>query len=961
MGGKVVLSKVTCAIITIVVILIIVAVGLLAGLLGKTTTVVEYATTTTTMMATSNTTSFTDTTGNPLAGPWKDIRLPPFLVPYHYMVDLQPNLEPDINGKYEFNGTSNAHFHVVNTTKFIYIHSNKLDYDEVVVLDKDNNEVPITQHWLYNVNQYLIVEMQEGLVEGVNYTLHTKFVGELADDLTGLYRSTYTNSHGDEVIIAVSQMQPTDARKSFPCFDEPALKATFDIFLWHKDPNFALSNMPFVMTTDQYEGWKRTEFQRTFRMSTYLLAFVVSEFGYEHSSTAGTPSIQTRIYARPEQVINKNVEYAKNITPTILEYYETYFEVAYPLPKSDQIAIPDFALGGMENWGLVMYRETALLYNAAINSAYNKQRVANVIAHELTHQWFGDLITPLWWDELWLNEGFASFIEYVGTEHVEPSWRMMDQFVLIDLHDALAVDALTTSRPIVAENIETPDDINGLFDDISYSKGACIIRMIHQFTGEEAFKLGLKNYLKQFAYGPVDHNQLFTYWENAILATQGSTNPPGGFVAAMDTWVLQMGYPVVNMTRDKDVPNRASVQQQRFLLDPQADITQPYSPLNYIWEVPVWYIVEGVEGIKLEWLNTHNDFQFTVSEDSYFIGNYGAYGYYRVNYDEENWYRILNQLSVNFTVIDVKSRSQLIDDSLTLARAGQLKYEIALETTKFLRNDSDYLPWKSSLNVFKYFDQMLGRSKVYGVYSDYMMYLVEPVYNNTSSTPEGHVEKLKQGIIMDTACSYGSVECVSNAENLFHAWMNVPTSNLISPDLRTVVYCQAVANGGSPEWNFVWERYQVEGDSNEKRALQNALSCSKESWIVQRFLEYTLDVNLVRKQDASAMYVSLCDNEYARDLTWDFLRKEWDYIYDVYGSGFFSFSSIIESCTSHFSTDFELQELEIFKESRSDQLGSGARAVDQALEKTKTNIKWRADHEDTIFNWLTDTMATVAK
>uniref|UniRef100_H2Y900 Aminopeptidase n=1 Tax=Ciona savignyi TaxID=51511 RepID=H2Y900_CIOSA len=506
-------------------------------------------------------------------------------------------------------------------------------------------------------------------------------------------------------IIAISQMQPTDARKSFPCFDEPAFKATFKIFLWHKDPNYALSNMPFVITEERYGGWKRTEFEPTLRMSTYLLAFVVSEFGYEQSFTSGTPP--TRIYARPEQVLNHNVEYAKNITPVILDYYESYFGVDYPLPKSDQIAVPDFALGGMENWGLVMYRETALLFDAAINSAYSKQRVARVIAHELSHQWFGDLITPLWWDELWLNEGFATFIEYIGTDYVEPGFRMMDQFVLYDLHDALTVDALTTSRPIIAENVTTPDDINALFDDISYSKGGCFIRMISEFAGEEAFKLGLK----------------------------------------------------------------------------------------------VCHLISS---------------------------------YYTIN----------------------------------------------------------------------------------------------------------------------TACSYGSIDCIEHAQTLFHTWMADPSNNTISPNLRDAVYCQAVANGGSDEWDFIWGRYQTEGDSHEKSALQSALACTKQLWIIQRYLEYTLDSTLVRNQDAYSVYVGLCGNDYARDLTWDFLRREWDYIYEVYGSGFFRINSIIEGCTSRFSTEFELKELETFKESRSDQLGTGARSVDQALELTKTNIQWRTDYEDTVFSWL---------
>uniref|UniRef100_H2Y8Z6 Aminopeptidase n=1 Tax=Ciona savignyi TaxID=51511 RepID=H2Y8Z6_CIOSA len=894
----------------------------------------------TTVSTAITTSTVSTTTISP--GPWSDVRLPTYLVPYHYVVDLQPNLEPDSTGKYWFNGTSEVQFQVANSTRFIYIHSNKLEYDDVYLADESGAAISIAQWWLYDMNQFLIVELDAELVQGQNYSLHTQFKGELADDLTGLYRSTYTDINGKDVIIAISQMQPTDARKSFPCFDEPAFKATFKIFLWHKDPNYALSNMPFVITEvnwdispERYGGWKRTEFEPTLRMSTYLLAFVVSEFGYEQSFTSGTPPVQTRIYARPEQVLNHNVEYAKNITPVILDYYESYFGVDYPLPKSDQIAVPDFALGGMENWGLVMYRETALLFDAAINSAYSKQRVARVIAHELSHQWFGDLITPLWWDELWLNEGFATFIEYIGTDYVEPGFRMMDQFVLYDLHDALTVDALTTSRPIIAENVTTPDDINALFDDISYSKGGCFIRMISEFAGEEAFKLGLKNYLEEFSYGLVDHNQLFSYWEEVKWIF---------FWSDMDTWVNQMGYPVVTMKQNLDNPLMMEVLQERFLLDPKADPTLPESPsFDILYDIIIFY----------SYLLNNSDLSMVYPNGKYVIGNYEAFGYYRVNYDDANWNAIINQLSRNFSAINVKSRSQIIDDALTLARTGLVKYEIALKTTKFLRDDYDFLPWQSALRVLSYLDDMLGRSEAYGVYSSYLLYLVEPAYYNLTWTDEGdHLQRQQRGSTINTACSYGSIDCIEHAQTLFHTWMADPSNNTISPNLRDAVYCQAVANGGSDEWDFIWGRYQTEGDSHEKSALQSALACTKQLWIIQRYLEYTLDSTLVRNQDAYSVYVGLCGNDYARDLTWDFLRREWDYIYEVYGSGFFRINSIIEGCTSRFSTEFELKELETFKESRSDQLGTGARSVDQALELTKTNIQWRTDYEDTVFSWL---------
>ncbi|XP_078493564.1 aminopeptidase N isoform X1 [Ciona intestinalis] len=968
MKGKCVFSKTAVIAYVVVTCLVIVAVGLMAGLINKDQTPVQVAPVTTTTKAPAAATTIqqlqtTDITADPTVvettvatttspGPWSSIRLPPFLVPTHYVVDLKPQLEPDTDGIYRFYGKSQAVFMVNQSTNYIYIHSNKLNYTKVEV-NQSGDAVPVQQWWLYEPNQYLIVELQSNMTIGSSYTLITEFHGELADDLGGLYRSTYTNAAGNPVVIATTQMQPTDARKSFPCFDEPALKATFDIFLSWKSPYFALSNTPPVVqeVTNMWPGYSTTQFNTTVKMSTYLLAFVVCDFdSVEDPVNYG---VQAKIYARPAQILEGNANYSAKITPEILKYFEEYFNVSYPLAKSDQIAVPDFAAGAMENWGLVIYRETALLYNPQVNSASNQQRVAAVVAHELAHQWFGNLISPLWWDELWLNEGFASYVEYLGTNQVEPTWEMMDQFTVSDLQRALNYDGLVSSRPIVAENVNTPSDINALFDTISYSKGACIIRMINQFAGDNAFKLGLENYLKEYAYGPVDHNQLFAFWSAAIAST-GGTNPAPNFATAMQSWTLQMGYPVVTMTK---VGATVTVTQQRFLLDPKADKTQPPSNFGYKWTIPLWYVNQSdTTFITMEWV--YPDQAFTIDglgANDFVIGNYGGYGYYLVNYDDANWKKIISQLNNDYTKIEVKTRGQLIYDAFSLARAGQLHYNITLSTTEYLVQDFHYVPWESCLDSLAYLDQMLGRSKVYGVYSNYISKLVAPLYTNVTWNDTGsHLQQYQRINAIGASCAYGNQDCINNVNTQFSDWKTTAT-NSITPNLRTTVYCNAIAYGETGDWDFVWEKYKVESNSQEKAKLEYALSCTRTPWVIRRFLDYILDENgFVRKQDASSVLQDLCYNEYSRDITWDYIRQRWDYIYNVYGTGFFSFSGIISSCTSHFSTEFELQELESFKATNSDKLGSGVDTVDQSLEKTRTNIQWRADYEDTIFAWLSD-------
>uniref|UniRef100_A0A673YSP0 Aminopeptidase n=1 Tax=Salmo trutta TaxID=8032 RepID=A0A673YSP0_SALTR len=846
--------------------------------------------------------------------PWDKYRLPDTLKPDHYNLTLWPRLTANAQGLYIFTGKSYVVFQCVKETDLILIHSNKLNYTKwadghlAKLSALGSTPAPtIKKSWLQPTTQFLVLELNGKLAVGESYQLDTVFVGELADDLGGFYRSVYTEE-GVEKVVATTQMQPTDARKAFPCFDEPAMK-----------------NALVIMTS----------FDETKKMSTYLLAFIVSDYDYINSTR---DNVLIRIYARKKAIADGQGEYALNKTGPILKFFEKYYNATYPLPKSDQIALPDFNAGAMENWGLITYRETALLYDPNMSSNSNKERIATIIAHELAHMWFGNLVTLRWWNDLWLNEGFASYVEYLGANEAEPDWNIKDLIVLGDVHRVFAVDALASSHPLSSkeEDIQKPEQISELFDAISYSKVRSSI---------------FSTYLNTFAYDNTVYTDLWDHLQMAVNSTgTGASLPTGQTVhSIMNRWVLQMGFPVVTINTAT-----GQINQQHFLLDPATAGSVPPSDFNYEWIVPIRWMNTGVVQ-QQTWL-----LDKTVTEEDWILANLNVSGYYRVNYDNANWERLLNVLSIHHESIPVINRAQLVDDAFNLARAKYIDTTLALRTTKYLRTEREYMPWESALDNLDFFYLMFDRSEIFGDMQAYLKYQVEPLFKhfgnitrNWTDVPTGHMDQYNQVNAIRVACSTGMEECQTLTKGWYSQWMKDSANNPIHPNLRTTVYCSAIAAGGAAEWQFGWDQFMAATIAIEADKLRSALACTKQPWLLNKYLEYTLDATKIRKQDATSTIVYIASNVVGQSLAWDFMRDRWSYIFTQYGGGSFSFSNLINGVTKRFSTEFELKQLKQFQADNSEVgFGSGTLAVSQSIERTTANIKWVAENKDSVQAWF---------
>ncbi|KAL1247303.1 hypothetical protein QQF64_022679 [Cirrhinus molitorella] len=896
-------------------------------------------------------------TSLPTTEPWDQWRLPQTLSPQTYNITMWPRLEPDPNGLYIFTGLSKVVFRCVIDTDLILIHSNKLNMTKPPILTAlGSSPAPaIALTVMHPLTQYMAIHLTEKLIAGESYELYTEFIGELSDDLGGFYRSEYYEN-GVKKVVATTQMQPTDARKAFPCFDEPAMKAVFHITLYHDPATVALSNGVVIdkanVTVDDILV-TRTTFAPTEVMSTYLLAFIVSEFGFIEQNI---DSLQIRIFARQEAINAGQGQYALNVTGPILKFFEKYYNVPYPLPKSDQIALPDFSAGAMENWGLITYRETALLYDEEISSNGNKERIATIIAHELAHQWFGNLVTLRWWNDLWLNEGFASYVEYLGAHEAEPDWNIKDLIVLYDVHRVFAIDALASSHPLSSkeEEIQRPEQINEVFDTISYSKGASVLRMLSDFLTEAVFTQGLQTYLDYFKFNNTVYTDLWEHLQMAVDKT--STSLPKTVQEIMDRWVLQMGFPVVTINTAT-----GEITQEHFLLDPETKPDRP-SEFNYEWFVPIsWTKKEAAQ--PLHWLlkKTDQSDQMKIGSGDWILANINVAGYYRVNYDNANWNSLLNVLKTSKESIPVINRAQLIDDAFNLAKAGIVETTLALRTTLFLDSETEYMPWESALDNLDYFYLMFDRTEVYGPMQTYVGKQVKYLFDHFTTlthwegVPPGHTDQYNQVNALRVACSTGLENCTTLVKTWFQKWMDDPTVNPIKANLRSTVYCSAIAAGGEQEWDFAWQEFEKATVAAEKDKLRAAMACATEPWLLNRYLKYTLDPNKIRKQDATSTIISIAGNVVGQSLAWDFVRANWEYIFNQYGGGSFSFSNLINGITKRFSTEFELQQLKQFRDDNAHiGFGSGTLAIQQSIERTTANIKWVKKNQQAVLEWFSN-------
>uniref|UniRef100_A0A034V8K5 Aminopeptidase N n=2 Tax=Bactrocera dorsalis TaxID=27457 RepID=A0A034V8K5_BACDO len=916
----------------------------------------------------------------------RDVRLPHSMKPQKYNITLVPYL---LNNNFTFEGEVRIQVIVLEDCHNITMHAVELNITKNdvsvrhigrstatsalqpalaeyarYVPEIDGVELRIRKQYMLESKQFFIIELYDKLIKGGVYEISIRFSGLIQDYLQGFYRSSYQVGN-EKRWLASTQFQATDARRAFPCFDEPSLKANFSLKIARPRNMTTVSNMPILWTKphESLSNYVWDQFAESLPMSTYLVAYAISDF--DHISDGNFSA-----WARKDAI--QSARYALSVGPKILKFLEEYFDLPFPLPKLDMIALPDFQAGGMENWGLITYRETTMLFEEGVSATTNKQRIASVVGHELAHQWFGNLVTPSWWSDIWLNEGFASYMEYITVDAIHPDWKTQDQFVVSELQNVFHLDALSSSHKISVE-VFNPDEISEIFDRISYGKGSTIIRMMSHFLTSKVFRRGLSKYLKEMSYHAAEQDDLWRFLTTEAISA-GLLDHNTTVKEIMDTWTLQVGYPVLTVTRSSNA-HSIRMEQQRFVFSNQTDDGDSANDETPLWWIPITYTTSkelNFENTRpMTWVPRTETYEIddrNLSTAEWFIFNIQQTGYYRVNYDADNWKAITTHLMQpqKYRSISPANRAQLIDDAMNLARGAYLSYETALNLTRYLKHEMDHVPWKAAMTAFNFIDSMLVNQGDYDILKNYLLDLLENVYKDVSPNNftddadkgEDMLKLFKRVEILNMACHLGHRDCILESARHFQNWIEVPnpdTNNPIPPNLRGIVYCTAIQYGNEFEWDFAFQRYRSTSVSTEKELLLSALGCSLEPWILSRYLRRSISGDDIRKQDVYRVFAAVSSNVVGQQIAFDFMRNNWNEIKNYLGSTMSNINAILKFATKRMNSKFFLAELESFVKT---DVKDNGRSIQQILEQVRVNVDWMARNYQDIIQWLQREAAT---
>ncbi|CAF3216242.1 unnamed protein product [Rotaria sp. Silwood2] len=846
-------------------------------------------------------------------------RLPTFAVPLHYDLYVKPYLNITDNADHSvFDGQVHIHINITNATDRIVLHKRYIIIREPIEIIGEVSIVETIFNQdadLYTIIFNRIIPINTQIILTLNY------LGQLSNDIDGFFLGSYVRS-SDRITryFLASNMAPISARRALPCFDEPAFKATFSLMVEHEPLYRAWSNMAVENHTYLSNGLILTRFQKSIPMSSYLLALIVADFEcLTRNDTGLYRNITTSVCAQPDR--KNDLHYALDIATKNIHDFEEQFQINYPLTKCDHIALPKFSFSGMENFGCVIYREAILLFNNQTSTPLNKQDTAIVIAHEISHQWLGNMVTPNWWNDIWLNEAFTEWMGFVATNKVNPDWDTYEQQIAQEWLPIMQDDAISFSHPIRMQ-ITHNDQTLKIYNSITYLKGSSLVRMMQNFMTENTFNQGISQYLRKHLFSTVETRDLWQFFNEQMIADHIMLPKNTSLSDIMNTWIDQMGYPYVEVIRDYS-RNIISITQHHFLFDIEAQ--PPKSPYDYKWYIPFQYKSLSSSSSNIIWFN-EKQINITIStsiqSNEWILANPNLLGFFRTNYDIRNWQMIIEQLKnghENFTIFE---RAGLIDDIFNLARINILPSSLVLDMLSYAYAERAFIVWDRILAGINYIEQMIVTSysnfNFHEQLSSYLIDLIRPIYTyvDWKNQSEAHkwIDTIYRDVILSAACQHNLENCTAHARQLFQEWFDHSSNNTIEINHREMVYCTNIRLGNRDVFQFLFHQYQITNDSEESSRLLSALTCTQDIQLIRYLLEIhsNPEINIVRRENIFSGIKLICRNPIAITDCWSYARSKWNNLLQNFDQS--DFIRFIQDFTEKFNTEQQLNELELFIE-----------------------------------------------
>lgn len=847
--------------------------------------------------------------------------LPSSIKPINYKVTLEPNFDD-----FTFSGEETITLKVVEPTSTVTLNTLEIEYLQVKI---NEEEIDASTYEFDEEKQRVSFKVSKELQVDDDASLYIKFKGILNDQMAGFYRSSYEED-GKTKYLATTQFEPIDCRRAFPSFDEPALKATFDIALIANKELECLSNMDVKSTTSLDGDKKKVVFNTTPVMSTYLVAFIVGDLKYVECSDYRVP---VRVYSTPggEDLSH----YSAEIAAKTLKFFDEKFDIPYPLPKCDLVAIHDFAAGAMENYGLITFRTVEVLIDPKKASVNVLKRVTEVVMHELAHQWFGNLVTMDFWDGLWLNEGFATWMSWYACDALFPKWKVWESYVTDDLQQALTLDGLRSSHPIEVP-LKRANDVNQIFDSISYAKGSSLLKMISNWLGEETFITGVSNYLKKHKWGNTQTKDL---WEALSAASGKDVN------SVMDIWTKNTGYPLVTVKELGN--NEIEVTQHRFLTT--GDVTEEDDKIIY----PVFLSLKTSEGIdsSLTLDERSKTFKLKVTDD-FFKVNANQSGIFRTAYDLTRWKK-LGEAGVEGK-LSVEDRAGLVADAKALSLSGYIPTSSLLSLVKSWTDESSSVVWDEITSSLAFlsgtfrFESEEVKKAVNNFRYDLIKLKFNEVGYSFKDTDSFDIQQLKIGLF-SAAISSENEKIIEFCKESFAKYAAGDESSIHS-NVRTAIFQTAAKFGDSTTYEALLKIYKTAKTQDVKISALYAIGSFRDEKILDQVLELLFDFDVIKKQDTYKPLVTMASFPLGIKKQWEWYTSNFDKLLKVHPPELSIFSTLTTLAIRGFTKQEQKdQVVEFFKGKDTTYYGQ---SMNQALDSVTAKINFIAKEYDSVVKWL---------